>query len=279
MPLSDSELYAREIGLGVPRHLHQCRDGTRLAISNDCESPSILRPQHSDQKLGFAASAVARFSPRAPLSSLVRETLKPAFDRILASTATQINHRSFCRDSEYVRSLIVCCTNSLLAIAASKTFLRNGMGRKYWFSFFASSGLKYVFCSSILFLGIFFVLCFGPSALCNLRVWASQFSISESVAGIDTVFVVPAMTKSMQAACTAGPVFSENRNLGVFFGFLLVLRVSSKTCHWASVGLKVTSYMSGCAFRRLRPVVPAHRDQCDAGACGHTDIRCRIYSS
>src|ERR1035441_9902487 len=111
------------------------------------------------------------------LSPLAAETLTPAFDRILASAATQINHSSFCRVSGYVGSLIVRCTNSPLAIAASKTFFRNRMGRKYWFSFFASSALEYVFCRSILFLGIFFVLSFGPSALCNLRVWSSHFSL------------------------------------------------------------------------------------------------------
>src|ERR1035437_5967853 len=97
----------------------------------------------------------------ANLSPLAAETLKPVFDRIMASVVTQINHSSFCRVSGYVGSLIVRCTNSPLAIAASKTFFRNRMGRKYWFSFFASSALEYVFCRSILFLGIFFVLSFG----------------------------------------------------------------------------------------------------------------------
>src|ERR1019366_476090 len=167
----------------------------------------------------------------ANLSPLAAETLKPVFDRIMASVATQINHSSFCRVSGYVGSLIVRCTNSPLAIAASKTFFRNRMGRKYWFSFFASSALKYVFCRSILFLGIFFVLCCGPSALCNLCVWASHFSISKTVACIGTVVSVPKMAKSMQTICTSELVFLENRNLGVFFGFRLVLRASSKTCH------------------------------------------------
>src|ERR1019366_5659541 len=179
------------------------------------------------------------------LSLLAAETLTPAFDRILASAATQINHSSFCRVSGYVGSLIVRCTKSPLAIAASKTLFRNRMGRKYWFSFFASSGLKYVFCRSILFLGIFFVLSCGPSAICNLCVWSSHFSIFKTVACIGTVVSVPKMAKSMQTACTRWPVFLENRNLGVFFGFRLVLRASSKAGHCRSVGSKVTSYMSG----------------------------------
>jgi hypothetical protein len=85
----------------------------------------------------------------------------------------------------------------------------------------SSSGLKYIFCRSILFLGIFFVLCCRPSALCNLRVWASQFPISKTIACIGTVVSVPKMAKSMQTACTASLVFLENRNLGVFFGFSL----------------------------------------------------------
>src|ERR1039458_5847109 len=194
----------------------------------------------------------------ANLSPLAAETLKPAFDRILASVATQINHRSFCRDSGYVGSLIVRCANSPLAIAVSKTFFRNGMGRKYWFSFFASSALEYVFCRSILFLGIFFVLSFGPSALCNLRVWSSHFSIFKTVACIGTVVPVPKMAKSIQTACTRWPVFLENRNLGVFLGFRLVLRASSKACHCRSVGSKVTSYMSGPGPADMRFIWGGH---------------------
>ena len=32
------------------------------------------------------------------------------------------------------------------------------------------------------------------------------------------------------------------------------------------VGLQNKGSLMACAFRRLRPVIPAHRDHCDAGA-------------
>jgi hypothetical protein len=52
----------------------------------------------------------------------------------------------------------------------------------------------------------------------------------------------------------------ENRNLGVFLGFRLVLRASSKACHCRSVGSKVTSYMSGPGPADMRLLWGAYRN-------------------
>jgi len=39
-----------------------------------------------------------------------------------------------------------------------------------------------------------------------------------------------------------------------------------RTANWPGLSTRQRSSGLICAFRRLRPVVPAHRDQCDAGA-------------